>query len=108
MGALLVQNLFKRYGSYDVLKNINLDVQNGEFIVLVGPSGSGKSTLLSIIAGLEKHGAGEIEIGGRRATKLAPRDRDIAMVFQSYALYPSMTVRQNITFGMRCRGVPRA
>jgi multiple sugar transport system ATP-binding protein len=81
---------------------------SGEFTVLVGPSGCGKSTLLNIIAGLERQSFGSIEIGGRIVDDIPPKDRDIAMVFQSYALYPSMTVRQNMTFGMECRNVPRA
>jgi len=107
MAALSIRRLSKRFGIHDVLKGIDLEIESGEFTVLVGPSGCGKSTLLNIIAGLEKPTAGEIEIGGRRMNDVAPKDRDIAMVFQSYALYPSMTVRQNITFGMECRRVPR-
>jgi multiple sugar transport system ATP-binding protein len=107
MSALRIRDLRKTYGAVEVLRNINVEIDSGEFIVLLGPSGCGKSTLLSIIAGLEKLTEGEIEIGGRRMTHLPARDRDIAMVFQSYALYPSMTVEQNITFGMRCRGVAR-
>src|SRR5471032_2659338 len=106
MSALNIANLSKRYGTLDVLKDINLNIQSGEFIVLVGPSGCGKSTLLSIIAGLEKASGGNIEIAGKLVTDVSAKDRDIAMVFQSYALYPTMTVRENITFGMRCRGVP--
>ena len=82
--------------------------QTGEFVALVGPSGCGKSTLLAMIAGLETISSGEIRIDGRLVNSVAPKDRDIAMVFQSYALYPTMTVRQNITFGMESRGVPRA
>jgi multiple sugar transport system ATP-binding protein len=105
MSALRIANLSKRFGTVDVLKSINLDIQSGELIVLVGPSGCGKSTMLSIIAGLEKASDGEIEIAGRVVNDIPAKDRDIAMVFQSYALYPTMTVRQNITFGMRCRGV---
>ncbi len=108
MSALMIRDLHKRFGSVDVLKGVNLDIESGEFIVLVGPSGCGKSTLLNIVAGLEKPSGGTIEIGGRMVNDVAPSDRDIAMVFQSYALYPSMTVRQNITFGMECRNVPRA
>ncbi|MBV8189062.1 MAG: ABC transporter ATP-binding protein [Alphaproteobacteria bacterium] len=108
MAALSVRGLHKRFGSTEVLKGIDLSVENGEFAVLLGPSGCGKSTLLNIIAGLERPNEGEVEIGGRVVTGLPPRDRDIAMVFQSYALYPAMTVRRNITFGMECRGVPRA
>ncbi|MBC7637616.1 MAG: ABC transporter ATP-binding protein [Acetobacteraceae bacterium] len=108
MSALMIRDLHKRFGSVDVLKGVNLDIESGEFIVLVGPSGCGKSTLLNIVAGLEKPSGGTVEIGGRMVNDVAPSDRDIAMVFQSYALYPSMTVRQNITFGMECRNVPRA
>src|SRR3981081_2717135 len=108
MAALSIRGLSKRFANLEVLKGIDLDIESGEFTVLVGPSGCGKSTLLSIVAGLERPGAGAIEIGGRIVNDVPPKDRDIAMVFQSYALYPSMTVRQNITFGMECRRVPRA
>ena len=108
MSALIVRDVYKRFGATEVLKGINLEMVSGEFTVLVGPSGCGKSTLLNIIAGLERQSSGHIEIGGRIVDDVAPKDRDIAMVFQSYALYPSMTVRQNITFGMECRNVPRA
>jgi multiple sugar transport system ATP-binding protein len=107
MAALNVRGLHKRFGSTEVLKGIDLTVENGEFAVLLGPSGCGKSTLLNVIAGLERPNAGSVEIGERVVTDVPPKDRDIAMVFQSYALYPSMTVRRNITFGMECRGVPR-
>jgi multiple sugar transport system ATP-binding protein len=107
MAALSIRALSKRFANLEVLKDINLDIESGEFTVLVGPSGCGKSTLLNIIAGLEKPSAGTIEIGGRVVNDVPPKDRDIAMVFQSYALYPSMTVRQNITFGMECRHVPK-
>ena len=108
MAALSVRGLSKRFARLEVLKGIDLDIESGEFTVLVGPSGCGKSTLLNIIAGLERPSAGTIEIGGRIVNDVEPKDRDIAMVFQSYALYPSMTVRQNITFGMECRHIPRA
>lgn len=108
MASLNVRNVSKSFGAVDVLKGINLDVEAGEFVVLVGPSGCGKSTLLAMIAGLETISSGEIMIGGRVVNNVAPKDRDIAMVFQSYALYPTMTVRQNITFGMESRGVPKA
>ena len=108
MASLSVRNVSKSFGAVEVLKGINLDVEAGEFVVLVGPSGCGKSTLLAMIAGLEPITAGEISIGGRIVNSVAPKDRDIAMVFQSYALYPTMTVRQNITFGMESRRVPKA
>src|ERR1700678_310179 len=108
MAALRIRDVWKHYGTVPVLKGIDLAIDSGEFTVLVGPSGCGKSTLLNIIAGLERPSAGTIEIGGRVVNDIAPKDRDIAMVFQSYALYPSMTVRQNITFGMECRHVPKA
>ena len=108
MAALSIRGLSKRYANLEVLKGIDLDIESGEFTVLVGPSGCGKSTLLNIVAGLDRPSAGTVEIGGRVVNDIPPKDRDIAMVFQSYALYPSMTVRQNITFGMECRHVPRA
>jgi multiple sugar transport system ATP-binding protein len=108
MASLTVRNLSKRFGAVEVLKGINLEVETGEFIVLVGPSGCGKSTLLAMIAGLETITSGDIVIGGRLVNHIPPKDRDIAMVFQSYALYPTMTVRQNITFGMESRRVPKA
>jgi len=107
MAALTVRNLHKRFGTTEVLKGIDLTIENGEFTVLLGPSGCGKSTLLNVIAGLEAPTTGTIEIGDRVVNDIPPKGRDIAMVFQSYALYPSMTVRRNITFGMECRGVPR-
>jgi multiple sugar transport system ATP-binding protein len=107
MSALTVRDVHKRFGSVEALKGINLEMGSGEFTVLVGPSGCGKSTLLNIIAGLEHQSSGSIQIGDRVVDNVPPKDRDIAMVFQSYALYPSMTVRQNITFGMECRNVPR-
>ena len=108
MASLSVRKLSKRFGPLEVLRDIDLDVEPGEFVVLVGPSGCGKSTLLAMIAGLETVSAGEIRIGDRVVNDVEPMDRDIAMVFQSYALYPTMTVRQNITFGMESRHVPRA
>jgi len=108
MASLTIRNLSKSYGAIEVLKGIELEAQAGEFVVLVGPSGCGKSTLLAMIAGLETVTAGEIAIGGRVVNSVPPKDRDIAMVFQSYALYPTMTVRQNITFGMESRRVPKA
>ncbi len=92
----------------EILKGISLQIEKGGFLVLVGPSGCGKSTLLNTIAGLEPITAGEIRIGGRKVNDLHPSKRDIAMVFQSYALYPNMTVGQNIAFGMEIRGVAKA
>src|SRR5438552_18954847 len=108
MSSLTVRKLRKNFGAVEVLKGIDIEARTGEFVALVGPSGCGKSTLLAMIAGLESVTAGEIRIGGRLVNGVAPKDRDIAMVFQSYALYPTMTVRKNITFGMESRGVPKA
>jgi multiple sugar transport system ATP-binding protein len=108
MSALSLRNVTKSFGPTPVLKGIDMEIQSGEFTVLVGPSGCGKSTLLNIVAGLERPSGGTIEIGGRVVNDVAPKDRNIAMVFQTYALYPSMTVRQNITFGLECRDVPKA
>ncbi len=105
--VLEVRNLEKKFGAIEVLKSISLSMEAGDFLVLVGPSGCGKSTLLNCIAGLEETTGGEIVIGGRDVTKVPPRDRDIAMVFQSYALYPTMTVGENIAFGMKVRRVPK-
>jgi len=102
---LSIENLYKNYGATEVLKDINVAIQPGDFLVLVGPSGCGKSTLLNCIAGLEEVTAGAINIGARNMVGVPPKDRDIAMVFQSYALYPTMTVGKNITFGMKVRKV---
>lgn len=104
---LCIRNLHKSYGNVEILRDINVEIEPGEFLVLVGPSGCGKSTLLNCIAGLEPITGGSIEIGGRDMTGVSPKDRDIAMVFQSYALYPTMSVARNITFGMQVRGVPK-
>lgn len=106
--ALAIHDLYKSYGTVDVLKSISLSIEEGDFLVLVGPSGCGKSTLLNCIAGLEETTKGKIEIAGRDVTNEPPRDRDIAMVFQSYALYPTMTVADNIGFGMKVRGEAKA
>ena len=103
MAELSLRNIAKRYGSTTVLENVSLDVADGEFIVLVGPSGCGKSTLLRMIAGLEEISGGDLDIGGRRTNDIPPQKRDISMVFQSYALFPHMNVRNNITFGPRVR-----
>jgi multiple sugar transport system ATP-binding protein len=107
MGSLSVRKVTKSYGAVDILKGIDIDVESGEFLILVGPSGCGKSTLLNMIAGLDSITSGEIYIGGRLVNHLSPKDRDIAMVFQSYALYPNMTVRRNISFGLEMRKVPK-
>ncbi|RYE87808.1 MAG: ABC transporter ATP-binding protein, partial [Hyphomicrobiales bacterium] len=108
MSSLTIRNLRKAFGAVDVLKGIDLEAKTGEFVALVGPSGCGKSTLLAMIAGLESVTSGEIWIGDRMVNSVPPKDRDIAMVFQSYALYPTMTVRENMAFGMESRGVPKA
>ncbi|TJZ65171.1 ABC transporter ATP-binding protein [Chitiniphilus eburneus] len=107
MGALAIKNVTKRFGDTHILKGIDIHIDAGQFLILVGPSGCGKSTLMNIIAGLEAPTSGEVQIGERVVNDVAPKDRDIAMVFQSYALYPTMNVRQNIAFGMETRGVPR-
>ena len=107
MASLSIKNIRKSFGSTEVLKGISIDVTTGEFLVLVGPSGCGKSTLLNLIAGLEKNTSGEIYIGDQLVNRVSPKDRDIAMVFQSYALYPNMNVRKNISFGLETRKVPK-
>jgi multiple sugar transport system ATP-binding protein len=107
MSFLEIDNLEKSFGATKILKGITLDIEEGGFLVLVGPSGCGKSTLLNTIAGLEPITGGEIRIAGKRVNELHPSKRDIAMVFQSYALYPNMTVKENIAFGMEIRGVPK-
>jgi len=108
MANLRIENLAKNYGETRVLSDIALSVEDGEFVVLVGPSGCGKSTLLRMIAGLDAPTAGDIYIGGRLVNALAPAERKIAMVFQSYALYPHMNVRKNIAFGLGVRKIPKA
>src|SRR5262245_6788756 len=104
MASVSVRNVDKAFGDVSVMRGIDLDIADGEFVVLVGASGCGKSTLLRMIAGLESITAGEIFIGGRRVNDLEPRERDIAMVFQSYALYPHLDVRDNMSFSMKLRG----
>ena len=108
MSDLKITGLHKHYGAFHAVKGIDLEVQSGEFAVLVGPSGCGKSTLLRTIAGLEEPSQGSIEIAGKDVTWARPRDRDIAMVFQNYALYPYMHVQDNIAFGLRARKVASA
>ncbi|MDE1993376.1 MAG: sn-glycerol-3-phosphate ABC transporter ATP-binding protein UgpC [Rhizobiaceae bacterium] len=101
MARVVVDNVSKRYGGLQVLHNLNVEIEDGKFVVLVGPSGCGKSTLLRMIAGLESISDGEMSIDGRVVNDLAPRERDIAMVFQNYALYPHMTVAENMSFALR-------
>ncbi len=108
MAFLEIRDATKSYGSVEVLHRVDISAEEGEFLVLVGPSGCGKSTLLNMIAGLEDVTSGEIAINGRVVNGVHPSKRNIAMVFQSYALYPNMTVRQNITFGLEMHGVPKA
>ncbi|MDF2374310.1 MAG: sn-glycerol-3-phosphate ABC transporter ATP-binding protein UgpC [Rhizobiaceae bacterium] len=103
MAAITFSNIAKSYGSVRVIHGIDLHINDGEFVALVGPSGCGKSTLLRMVAGLEEISSGELKIGDRVVNAVEPRDRDIAMVFQDYALYPHMTVAQNIAFGLRMR-----
>src|SRR5262245_40473713 len=103
MASVTLSNVSKSFGAIKVLSGISLAIKDGEFVVLVGPSGCGKSTLLRCIAGLEEITDGEIRIGDRMVNDLAPRDRDIAMVFQSYALYPHMDVAKNMSFGLILR-----
>jgi len=107
MAKVQLRNVTKSYGTQEVIHGISLDVTDGEFIVIVGPSGCGKSTLLRMVAGLEEITGGEISIGERVVNKLEPKDRDIAMVFQNYALYPHMSVFENMAYGLKIRGVPK-
>lgn len=107
MANLILKDLVKRYDKTEVLHGINLEVQDGEFVVFVGPSGCGKSTTLRLIAGLEDVSSGTIEIADRVVNNLEPKDRDIAMVFQNYAIYPHMSVRKNIGFGLRSSRLPK-
>ena len=108
MAEVTLNQVSKRYGEVSVIENLDLEVRDRELMVLVGPSGCGKSTVLRMIAGLEEISAGTIAIGGRIVNGVAPKDRDIAMVFQNYALYPHMTIRENLEFGLKMRKTPRA
>ncbi len=108
MADIQLQNLTKRWGSFTGLKPMDLHIGDGEFLVLLGPSGCGKTTTMRMIAGLEDASEGNILIGGKRVNDLEPKDRDIAMVFQSYGLYPTMTVYENIRFPLKVRGIPEA
>src|SRR5205085_3763679 len=100
MASVSIRDVRKAFGSTQILHGVSIDIADGEFTVLVGPSGCGKSTLLRMIAGLEEITSGEIWIGGRVVNKVPPKQRDIAMVFQNYALYPHMTVRDNMSFAL--------
>src|SRR5919198_5046997 len=108
MAALQFREVRKSYRDQEVIHGVSMDVTDGEFVVIVGPSGCGKSTLLRMVAGLEVVTAGEIRIGARVVNDLEPKDRDIAMVFQNYALYPHMSVYENMSYGLRIRGFSKA
>ena len=107
MTQILLENIKKSYGNIEVIHEVNCAINDGEFIVIVGPSGCGKSTLLRMIAGLEEITSGTVSIGGRVVNKLEPAERDIAMVFQNYALYPHMTVYNNMAYGLKIRGTDK-
>jgi multiple sugar transport system ATP-binding protein len=107
MALVAIENVRKRFGATEVLHGVNVAIADGEFVVLVGPSGCGKTTLLRMIAGLENISSGEIRIGDRVVNNVPPKERDIAMVFQNYALYPHMTVKDNMGFSLKLRGAPR-
>ncbi|GFE62960.1 ABC transporter ATP-binding protein [Litoreibacter roseus] len=107
MSGLTIRNAIKRYGEVQVMHGVDLDIADGEFCVFVGPSGCGKSTLLRMVAGLEETTEGKMAIGGRDVTHMDPADRGVAMVFQTYALYPHMTVKENMSFGLKMNGHPK-
>nr|MCU0465882.1 ATP-binding cassette domain-containing protein [Anaerolineae bacterium] len=107
MASVTFRNVYKRYGNAAVVNDLNIDIADKEFLVFVGPSGCGKSTSLRMLAGLEEISEGEIWIGDRVVNNVAPKDRDVAMVFQSYALYPHMTVYDNMAFGLKLRKTPK-
>ena len=108
MAAVSLREVRKAYGSLEVIHGVSAEIADGEFVVIVGPSGCGKSTLLRMVAGLERITSGEVAIGGRVVNELEPKDRDIAMVFQNYALYPHMSVYENMSYGLRIKGFPRS
>ena len=108
MAGVEFRGVSKRFGAVEAVRSLSLEVADGELMVLVGPSGSGKTTALRMLAGLEALDAGEVAIDGRMVNRVAPRERDVAMVFQDYALYPQMTVRDNMAFGLRRRGMERS
>jgi ABC-type sugar transport system ATPase subunit len=108
MAAIALDKVSKLYGSVAAVREASLEIRDGEFMILLGPSGCGKSTALRMIAGLESVSGGEVRIGGKRVNDLAPRDRNIAVVFQSYALYPHMSVADNLAFGLKMHKMARA
>ena len=107
MAQIQLRNLTKQWGDVVGVRNFSLDIEDKEFFVLLGPSGCGKTTTMRLVAGLEEPTAGDIHMGGRRINDLEPKDRDVAMVFQNYGLYPTMTVRENIRFPLKVRKVPK-
>ena len=108
MAAVHIKDVHKYFGGAHIIRGVSVDIADGQFAVLVGPSGCGKSTLLRMIAGLEEISSGEIEIGGKVVNAMPPKERDIAMVFQNYALYPHMTVRDNMAFSLALAKQPKA
>ena len=108
MAEIAIRQVRKSYGRTEVVHGVDLDIHDGEFVVILGPSGCGKSTLLRMIAGLEDISAGDISIGGTRVNEKEPRERGCAMVFQNYALYPHMSVEENIGYALKVAGVARA
>ena len=107
MASVQIRGIQKYFGSTQVIRGVDIDIEDGQFAVLVGPSGCGKSTLLRMLAGLEEITEGEISINGRVVNNVQPKERDIAMVFQNYALYPHMTVYENMSFGLRLKKVAK-
>ena len=108
MAGLEIDRVVKRFGNVEVIHGVSIRIEDGEFVVLVGPSGCGKSTLLRMIAGLDTISSGIVRIGGRVVNNVAPKDRDIAMVFQNYALYPHMTVARNMSFALELAHAPKS
>src|SRR5437763_13223554 len=109
MAEITMKNIVKRYGDgFQAVNDVSLDIADGEFMILVGPSGCGKSTLLRMIVGLEDISSGDLTIGGKRVNEAGPKDRNLAMVFQNYALYPHLSVRENIAFPLRLAKMDKA
>jgi multiple sugar transport system ATP-binding protein len=108
MASVEIRDVRKAYGSTQVIHGVSVDIRDGEFVILVGPSGCGKSTLLRMVAGLENITGGEIRIGPRVVNNIPPKERDIAMVFQNYALYPHMTVADNMAFSLKLKSAPKS